>query len=208
MERNIVVTPNCPICLKNYSSTCIPKIAYPCGHGMCGECILDYRQHNEEDNELKCPICREVIVQDFENYDLQYISNNVNTDVMSYWSRRLLEIVESKGSTVQIHEKMLPFCRTIFTRLVYRDDFKILGIVDHVCWTHEDRQKINRLSRTFLKALACTNSDAEEALNWVHVLNVPTSVESILIRDVNRFYNGKNFLETMDGEWLLDSLLV
>ena len=209
MEK-IVNTPTCPICIKNYSCTIIPKVLYPCGHGICNKCLIDYKDHTEENgnniNELKCPQCREVIVQEFENYDLQHITNNVNLNALSYWSKRLLEAVEVRGVTVHIDDKILPFCKTIFTRIVYNEDLKTLNFTKTENWSECDRQKVESISKSFINALSNSKIGVEEALDWVTVLNMPQRVEVKLLVDVNKYYTSKSFLKQMNAEWLMNAL--
>ena len=203
--ENIVVTPTCPICLKNYDATTIPKICYPCGHGMCGQCIISYREH-EESEDITCPLCRGVVVEDFENYDLQHITNEVNINMMPYWSRRLLEAVNKRGGTINIDEQLLPFCKTIFTRIIYKDDYKILARTDEDVWTKTDIEKVEHLTRAFIKALVQSKIEVDEALNWIHVLNIPSNIENHVIKDVNRYYTARGFLKRMNALWLMDPL--
>lgn len=209
MEK-IVNTPPCPICLKNYSHDVQPKILYPCGHGMCNKCLIDYRKHAEEADgnvdALQCPQCREIIVQDFENYDLQHITNNVNYNTMPYWSRRLLEAVDSRGMVVDINEKLLPFCKTLFTRIVYSEDLRTLGHIKCDNWTECDRQKVHSISNAFIAALTQSNIDVNEALDWITVLNMPQRVEIKLLHSVNKYYTSKDFLKRMNAEWLMETL--
>ena len=208
--KKIVNTPTCPICLRNYSCIIIPKILYPCGHGMCNKCIVDYREHMEENendvNELKCPQCREIIVQEFENYDLQHITNNVSLNTLSYWSKRLVQAIDTRGITINIDEKMVPFCKTLFTRIVYNEDLKTLEYIKSDDWSECDRQRVKSLSKTFINALSCSEIDVDEALNWISVLNMPQGVEIKMLKAVNKFYTTKHFLKQMNAEWLLNTL--
>ena len=207
---NFVNTPTCPICLKNYTFNVVPKILYPCGHGICNKCLIEFKEHEQDEHgsidEIKCPQCREVIVQDFENYDLQHITNNVEFNSMPYWSRRLLEAVDTRGAIVDIDEKLLPFCKTLFTRLVYNDDIKTLGKIKTENWTECDREKVYSITRAFTQALTESHVSVDEALDWITVLNVPKRVETILLHDVNKYYTMKNFLKSRRAEWLMDAL--
>ena len=208
--NKIVNTPPCPICLKNYSSTVIPKILYPCGHGMCNKCLSDFKAHEEEVNgnidEVQCPQCRGIIIQDFENYDLQHITNNVDLNSMPYWSKRLLEAVDTRGAVIDIDEKVMPFCRTLFTGIVYSEDLNTLGHIKTENWTECDRQKVQSIIKSFLSALINSNTPVNDALDWISVLNMPQRVEIKLLQDVNKFYNCKDFLKRMNAEWLMDTL--
>jgi len=206
----IVNSPCCAICLKNYSCLIVPKILSPCGHGICSECLHTFKEHEEEKNgsleDLKCPQCRGIIIGDFENYDLQHITNNVDLNHMPYWSKRLLEAIDNRGAIVEVDEKLMPFCRTLFTRIVYNEDIKVLGLVKSENWTDCDRQKIRSISGAFTTALTVSQIDVDEALDWITVLNVPQCVEVKLLHDVNRYYTTRNFLKTRNAEWLMDTL--
>ena len=208
MSRNIVITPKCPICLKMYDSVTLPKTLYPCGHGMCSECLVSYAKHGEENDpavDLKCPLCREPIVQEFDNYDLQSITNNVNTNTLSYWTQRLLETMDKDGEEIVLNDELIPFSKTIVTRVCYRNDFKIMDKLD--IWSKDDHTKVHALCKTFVEALQTSNTTVDKALKWIEVLNVPPSVENQLITKINKFFTAKSFLETMDAEWLMDALL-
>lgn len=208
--QKIVNTPPCAICLRNYSSTVVPKILYPCGHGMCSQCLYEFKEHEENSNgstdEIKCPQCREIIVQEFENYDLQHITNNVDFDTMPYWSRRLLEAVDTRGAVINIDEKLLPFCKTLFTRIVYAEDFKLLGNIKTENWSECDREKVSSVIRAFLSALTQSKIDVDEALDWINVLNVPQRVEIKILHDVNKYYTTQSFLKRLNATWLMDTL--
>ena len=206
----IVNTPTCPICIKNYSSIVIPQILYPCGHGICQKCFDDFKTYEFEENgnvdELKCPQCRQIIIQSFENYDLQHITNNVDLNSMPYWSKRLLEAVDTRGAVINIDEKLMPFCRTLFTRIVYNEDLKTLAHITVDKWTECDRQKVQSIIKAFLSALIKSDTQVNEALDWISVLNMPQRVEIKLLQDVNKFYTSRDFLKRMNAEWLMDTL--
>lgn len=204
---NFVTTPTCPICLKCYSSSVIPRIMYPCGHGCCAECIIEYRAHNEDSDTLTCPQCRQEIEKDFNNYDLQEITNNVDTDTLNYWTRRLMEVVRPYGRNVNIRDDVKPLSRTIFTRLVFKDDYKVMGDIDEFLWSMEDRQKVKSLSKCFIEALLHSDIDTKTALNWLSVLHLSTSIENVLLNDVHKFYKCKQFLEEIEATWLMDAIL-
>jgi len=206
----IVNTPCCPICIRSYSSLIIPKIIAPCGHGICSECLINFKDHEEEKNgslhDLKCPQCRGIIVQDFENYDLQHITNNVDLSTVPYWSKRLLEAIDTKGEVVEITPELSPFCRTLFTRIVYSEDLKAMGTIKTENWTACDSQKVENIVKAFIMGLINSNIDANEALDWITVLNVPQRVEIKLLHEVNKFYTTKEFLHRMKADFLLDTL--
>lgn len=201
---NVIITPSCPICLKNYSCTVIPKMFFPCGHGACSKCMIQYKEH-KEDEELTCPLCRQEIKAEFENYELQEITNKVNTDELSYWSRRLVEAVELPGVSITINDQIKSMSKSLFTRLVYKDEIRMLENAEEILWTIDEKQKVKMLSNTFIKALLRSDMESKEALNWITVLNVPTNVENVLLANVHKFYKAKQFLTEIDGEWLLDA---
>lgn len=207
---DIVVTPLCPICLNNYSSKYLPRILYPCGHGMCNYCYLKLKEHTAENNEdavCLCPKCREPIVEAVSNYDLQEITQNVNTDLLGYWSRRLLGVVGLEGQTVHINENVKPLCQTIFTRICFQEDFTVMEGTDQLLWTEEERHKVKALSRSMIRSLLENPIEKEDALNWISVFHLPSSVEKAILWDVNKFYKSKQFLEKMDATWIMDAIL-
>ena len=177
---------------------------------MCNRCLIEFKQHTEEHegttDELQCPQCRAVIVEEFENYDLQHISNNVNLDSLPYWSKRLMEAIDSRGTVVHIDDKLKPFCKTLFTRIVYKDDLNIIGLIKQDKWTECDKQKVQSITKSFLKAITYSKIKVDEALDWISVLNMPKRVENHVLYDVNRYYTTKQFLGRMSAEWLMDSL--
>lgn len=208
MSRNIVLTPKCPICHSLYDCMVIPKVLYPCGHGICSECLVKYSTHEENDSvELKCPLCREPIIQDFENYDLQSITNDVNTNTIQYWSQRLLETLDKDGEIITLHEKLIPFSKTIVMRMCYRDEYKIMDKTDIDIWTKEDKLKVRSLCRSFIRALERSDASVDHALKWIEVLNVPPIIENCLVQKTNKYYVSKQFLGSMDATWLMDALL-
>ena len=100
----------------------------------------------------------------------------------------------------------MPFCRTLFTRIVYSEDLNTLAHVKTENWTECDRQKVQSIVKSFLSALINSDTPVDEALDWISVLNMPQRVEIKLLQDVNKFYNCKDFLKRMNAEWLMDTL--
>tara|TARA_A100001015_G_C15000440_1_gene718230 strand:+ start:1707 stop:2231 length:525 start_codon:yes stop_codon:yes gene_type:complete len=172
--------------------------------------MIDFKDHTEEQegtaDELQCPQCRQVIVEEFENYDLQHITNNVDTNTLPYWSRRLIEAVHPRGTVVEIDDKLLPFCKTLFTRIVYKDDLNTLGHIKSDKWTVCDRQKVDSITKAFINALTYSKIEVDEAIDWITVLNVPHRVEVRILHDVHKYFTTKKFLQRVGGEWLMDTL--
>lgn len=206
MSRNIVITPKCPVCHSMYDCNTTPKVL-GCGHGICSECLISYATHNNSTAELTCPLCRAPIVQDFENYDLQSITNDVNFSTIPYWSQRLLETLDKDGETVTLHEKLAPFSKTIMIRICYREDFRVLDKIDTDIWSKEDTGKIRSLCKSFIKALRRSDCAVDNALKWIEVLNLPSIIENKLVQRTNKYFVAKNFLSSMDAVWLMDALL-
>ena len=46
---------DCPICLEPLSA---PIFILNCGHNLCGECVDNLKNQDEDDDEWPCPICR------------------------------------------------------------------------------------------------------------------------------------------------------
>ena len=46
---------DCPICLEPFSA---PIFILNCGHNLCGECVENLKNQDEDDDEWPCPICR------------------------------------------------------------------------------------------------------------------------------------------------------
>ena len=129
----------------------------------------------------------------------------MNTDELSYWSRRLTEAVDLPGVSITINDQIKSMSKTLFTRLVYKDEIRMLENAEEILWTIDEKQKVRMLSNTFIKALLRSDIESKEALNWITVLNVPTNVENVLLANVHKFYKAKKFLTEIDGEWLLDA---
>ena len=120
----MICTPTCSVCYKNYSENVIPVTLQPCGHGNCSECA---NRIIESDNP-SCPLCRASVVKHVPNYDLIEITEKVKLDT-SFWGRRLMETVSIPGQTIEISEKIKPFCKILYCRLALEDMLKKIDVV-------------------------------------------------------------------------------
>jgi hypothetical protein len=206
MSFTILCTPKCPICIRNYSNKVIPTVLYPCGHGLCKTCIQKYRtvQHDEGNEEIPCPICREPIVKDFNNYDLRAITENVYNDELSYWSKRLIEQVDLEGSELYIHPQVEQFSKAICTRIAYKTDMNNMDEKEEEFWTSEEVIVFKTFKRSFLQTLKKHDISADVGLKWLRVLVLPKNYNKIMLTEVLAFYDIKAFLEPLEADWLID----
>lgn len=206
---SFIVTPKCPICRQNYCTDIRPTVLYPCGHGMCNECIESLREHEEEqgNEDVKCPVCREIIVQDFLNYDLVSITDQVRTDSLTYWSKRLVENIALEGYEIELHPQVEAFSKVICIRMAYSDLLNDVEDKSREYWSKEELIMVTSFKKIFVHALRQSNIVAKDALSWMQVLCLPTKIEKLLLREVVNFYESKAFLAPMKAEWLLDIFL-
>lgn len=204
METKITLTPACPVCLKNYDCNVIPQILYPCGHGICMGCLKEYRSHAAEDDNdhVTCPLCRATIENEFHNYDLQHITNEVNMSLLPFWGQRFIESLDNTGNEVTMNKDILPFAHVLFVCHVYRHDFSIMGGKE--TWSEDERRKVHRFAKCFVQTLKRDDISVQLALKWLAVVNVPQAIENVVIQRVNKFYHVKQFLQSVEGVWLMD----
>lgn len=209
MSYSVLCTPKCPICFHNYSADIKPKVLYPCGHGICQKCLESFRNHEETEGneEICCPICRETIVQEFNNYDLLSITDNVQNKNLSYWCKRLLEHVDLEGWEIQMHPKIEQFAKVICSRIAYSTLFDDMEEKGREYWSTDDLVSFKAFKRSFVHTLNENNIPSSDAISWLRVLHLPHKAEKLLMQDIVNFYEVKAFLAPMEGEWLMNIFL-
>jgi len=209
MSHSVLCTPKCPICFHNYCTDVKPRVLYPCGHGICVKCLASFRNHEEtEGNEdICCPMCREIILHDFNNYDLLSITENVENTNISYWCKRLLEHVDLEGLEIKIHPHVEEFAKVICNRIAYSTIFDDMEEKAREYWSTDDLIAFKSFKRSFVHTLNENNVPSSDAISWLKVLHLPQKAEKLVVQDIVKFYEVKAFLADIDGEWLLSIFL-
>ena len=192
-----ITLPKCPVCMNHYSKTVKPMILQPCSHGMCESCILKYRELEDED--IKCPKCREVIIEEKPNFDLiELIPEGPD---QHYWSQKLVETCDRIGIAITVHEKVEVFSKVIVKRIVHDTRIQTMGLTE---WTTNDKKVIHDIIQGLRDCILILDIDFEEATKWIQVLSFPKPLERYFTSHVLTLFESKKFLEPMNAEWLLD----
>ena len=80
---------DCPICLEPFSA---PIFILNCGHNLCGECVENLKNQDEDDDEWPCPICR---AMQEKSRDLP---RNFFAEQVTLWIETLVSFFEGNGS--------------------------------------------------------------------------------------------------------------
>lgn len=212
-DNTIVVTPVCPICQKNYSETVHPMVLQPCGHGLCKICLLSLREHSEnqydEDGEeicAKCPQCREEIIEEKPNYDLREITQNVRVNNrLGYWEKQILDLSCMSGRKIFFSEELKPYSKIICVRLAFDEVFVNMKMPPS-SWTRPERSAMLSMKNALIKSITKTNERLTVICKWIGLLAFPKDIETYFLKFFLQWYEYKNFLDKIDGAWLLDVL--
>lgn len=199
-----VLTPKCPVCLNHYSQSVKPVILQPCCHGCCSKCIEQYRTISEENNQedIKCPRCREVVIEEKPNYDLiEMIPEQENKEM---WVEKLLDFCGRTGEEVQVHVDVEVFSKLICSRLVNQEKIDDIGLKDVSQWSSSDKKLVLRFKEELRCCIISLGCDFDEVRKWVQILNLPSKLETYIMADLLEYYDSKRFLSLMNAEWLLD----
>jgi len=152
-------------------------------------------------------MCREIILHDFNNYDLLSITENVENTNISYWCKRLLEHVDLEGLEIKIHPQVEEFAKVICNRIAYSTIFDDMEEKAREFWSTDDLIAFKSFKRSFVHTLNENNVPSSDAISWLKVLHLPQKAEKLVVQDIVKFYEVKAFLADIDGEWLLSIFL-
>lgn len=199
-----VITPKCPVCLNHYSNKVKPVILQPCCHGCCANCVTEYRRISEENNEqdITCPRCREVVIEEKPNYDLlEMLPEEENKDM---WVEKLLDFADKQGQEIRVHVDVQIFAKLICSRLVNQERLDRIALKTFEDWTVQDKKTMQVFKEELRCCIISMDCDFEEISKWVQVLSLPSKIESYIMAGLMEFYESKKFLTPMGAEWLLD----
>ena len=201
-----VVLPKCPVCLRHYSSKVKPMVLQPCSHGMCDECINNYRQHREDDeysetDEIKCPKCREVVIEEKPNYDL--LDMMPEEGMSHYWTEKLVQNCDAVGMDCHVHDTVETLSKLLVLRI--SDDARIqsMALKKQADWLDSDRKLVKLLKREFVDCILALSMDFKEATKWIQVLNFPLDFERYFVTQIMTVFQNKTFLDEFNAEWLM-----
>lgn len=200
--RTYIVLPKCPICLCRYSTEKKPMTMQPCGHGICKECLGAYRDRNEEDEEITCPTCREVIIEEKPNYDMiDLMPDEYETRI---WSQKLVDNFERAGIAVVVTPKVEVMSKLLVTRVINDDIIQSIGRMQKDEWSDSEIRLVRGLKQEFTDCINVLEMNFREASKWIQVLSLPPLFENYFITHVLTVFENKSFLKEMDAEWLMD----
>jgi hypothetical protein len=190
------VTPKCPVCQNRYSTSVKPMTMHPCNHGCCEDCIIAYRENSQED--IKCPICREVVIEEKPNYDL--IEMLPDPRNQGYWGKKLMECYDRTGVTVYIHEEVELFAKPILSRVANHSQLQKMKKP----WTQEDRKLLSTIKDNFRECIIFSECNFDQSTKWLQVMDFPKPIENYLMSQIMTLFEMKDFLAPMEAEWLLE----
>ena len=206
MPKTYVSLPKCPVCLKRYSHAVKPMSLQPCSHGMCEHCIIRYREIKEEDdetdNEIRCPKCREIVIEEKPNYDMMEMM--AQEDSNHYWTQKLIDSHEKAGVAVDVHRNVEVLSKLLVSRIVNDDRIQSIGHKTPQEWTDTDIKLIKDLKQEVSDCIITLEMDFSEATKWVQVLNLPRDFETYFTSQLVTIFENRRFLQDMDAEWLMD----
>ncbi len=204
--KTYVALPKCPVCLKRYSNDVKPMILQPCSHGICEDCVIRYREVKEDDDEtddeIRCPKCREVVIEEKPNYDMMEMMSPPESN--HFWVQKLVEGCEEAGLLVSVHRKVEVLSKLIVSRIINDDRIQSLGYKARSEWTGADIKLVKGLKQEFSECIITLEMDFGEASNWVQVLDLPRDFESYITSQLVAIFENQRFLKQMDAEWLMD----
>lgn len=204
MSTHIHVTlPKCPVCLRRYSSTVKPMILQPCSHGMCEVCIGKYREIKDAEGEdIQCPKCREVVIEEKPNYDLIDILPREATG--NPWLKKLMDAFDETGVSIPVHNHVEQLSKLIVTRI--NNDIKLqsLSNTEKNEWLGSDIKLLKSMKQDLIVCVLGLDIDFKQMHGWIQVLNLPSSIENYFTSELLTIYENKRFLKQFDAEWLMD----
>jgi hypothetical protein len=210
MEDNtVVVTPPCPICRVRYSSRVKPVTLQPCGHGCCRKCLTELSVRVQIDEygvpvEPKCPLCREPIAKDTPNFALREITSNVNNDQkVGFWEKQIMQLDTITGRKISFSREMRSYAKVVCLRIAYDD--VIIGIkLESKAWNNAEVEAIQAIQNGIIHVLLKTDDEMDVLCKWIGLLAFPIVVETYLLKYFIQWYDNKDFLQSIEGLWLMD----
>jgi len=189
-----VVLPKCPVCWNRYSKINKPLVLQPCGHGICETCMAKYRSDEEE---VTCPKCREVVIEEKPNFDLLDCIPEEEPDT---WCQQLIEFHKKSGVTVHVDKKVHIMAKVLVKRIEHAHEIEKSSTE----WTDGERRIIGDMMTDFCDCIISLQMRFTEAMQWIQVMSLPTEFETFFTHKVVKMYENKDFLKTMDAEWLME----
>lgn len=189
-----VVLPKCPICWNRYSKLQKPLVLQPCGHGVCEVCMSKCRS---EETEIVCPKCREVVIEEKPNYDLLETIPEEEPDV---WVQQLLDFYKNSGVTVHVDKRVHIMAKVLVKRIEHANEIEKMSAE----WSTNEKIIVGKLVTDFCDCVLCLNMRFTEAMRWIQVMSLPKDFESFFTHKVVEMYENKDFLKTMNAEWLME----
>lgn len=205
-DKYAVSTPSCPICHKQYNYRCKPMTLQPCGHGLCMSCLEVLKANSSLDEVALCPLCRDPILTEKPNWDLREITNNVNHDQKTgFWENQILKMHCLRGRKVSFTKELRLYSKPICVRLAYEETFISMKRTS-ASWTEVEMAAMSEMKNAMVRSVLLADDNLDTALMWINILSFPTCVESYLVKFFMKWFDSKDFLEELDGVWLLDTM--
>ena len=206
VDISTIVTPSCPICHRQYTHRVKPIIMQPCGHGVCATCSEKLEIHATLDNPALCPLCRHTIEAVKPNWDLREITNNVNTDMKyGFWEKQIRNMHVFNGKNIDFSKEMRHYAKAICVRLTY-DDVFVKMKAPSSAWSNSEIAAISAMKNALTDCALQSGDSVDIVIMWVGTLSFPSTIEDYMIRFCLKWFESKEFLEQLNGVWLLEAI--
>jgi len=202
--RQYITLPKCPVCLRRYSKDVKPMVLMPCSHGICKHCVDEYRKMTEEDDEgeIKCPKCREPVIEEKPNYDLMDAMPQESS--ANYWAQKLVNSYESAGISINMHETVEALSKLILSRIANDARIQSISHKTRAEWLDSDIKLVKSMKQDFVDCIVNLDMSFRDATSWIQVLNLPPSFENYFTTQAVVVFENKRFLNQFEASWLLD----
>lgn len=206
VDDSTVITPQCPICHRQYTQRVKPITMQPCGHGVCSSCSEKLEIHATLDSPAMCPLCRETIEAVKPNWDLREITNNVNTDMKyGFWEKQIRNMHVFRGKTIEFSKEIRNYAKSICIRLAYDDVFVNMKTPSSA-WTNVESMAMSAMKNALTDCALQSGDTVDIVVMWIGILSFPSTIEDYIIRFSLKWFESKEFLEQLNGVWLLSAI--
>lgn len=156
---------------------------------------------DNEGQEMTCPVCREVVIEEKPNYDLL---NTIPKEERNHWTEKLVENCENIGMNVVVSDRIECMSELLVLRIINNDRIQSFSEKLRSEWTGGDIMLVKQMKQAFIDSIIATDMDFSEVMRWIQVLALPNDFENYFTTQMMTVFENKKFLQRMEAEWLLD----
>jgi len=156
---------------------------------------------DNEGQEMTCPVCREVVIEEKPNYDLL---TTIPKEERNHWTEKLVENCENIGINVVVSDRIECMSELLVLRIINNDRIQSFSDKLRSEWTGGDIMLVKQMKQAFIDSITATDMDFSEVMRWIQVLALPNDFENYFTTQMITVFENKKFLQRMEAEWLLD----